>query len=1455
MKKLRKLEDDMFEEKNTNFRTHKSKKQWVTSCQTLLSRLAGHSIQMFARGGNLIVSSKKVRNLVIATLLVFGIGGGTVATSHFVLAAPPDSGTVSWTPQNSIVHFSNGDEMTYLSLNDGSPVYCLAVGVPLTNSSTSAQRDAMNAIWKKLTSEEQGVINNIAYLANQAGAATNRVIYTSAQIAIWHQLQVYGVGHGDVTPSMISSFGPDSSGVTVAGVQSEFDNLISQAKNLTELPSFNGQTIKVIAGVDKAVPDTNDVLTKFPFIRSNISGLNASVSGNILNLKADSTAKTGTSSNSIQLRNATSQQYPKGLPPFIYSTNGDSSGTSSQPVIAATDPSAETATLNVNITLDGSLKIIKTQTKQDSHQGSGGIAGAKFDVTMYLSDGKTVDTGINGSYDTVDSDGNKTGTVTFTKGVAQDVTTGTDGSVIIKDFSPVGDIAKAQETDVPAPYTLGHTDSTGKLVNAPVTATISQDENGISETDFTDNKQVGGLTIQKSGLYSGTAMLNNLYSLEGNVFTVNDKDGNVVQTLTTNAAGIAKSTDDSAQSPLVIGETYTIAESQSSANFANTFASKTVTFTYKGKDQVIDWESVSGTNTEITGNVEFDKTVLDATTNGKTADTQNANLSIYYREDVKDSTGKVIHKAGDLVSLNDGFAKKPITITDGKEDEAAIPSENQDLTVRIGSDNKWKVNSLPAGKYYAQETQEGLGETRNTTKFNFDISKQDDKTKVITVKDGVSNQALRWNMMFTKVLEENSSLTGLNGAKFQVTGLDDNTKTAFTNYGFTGKGDTATSGTATSNNGFTTDGLTAFYNIPLGTIPDKDDYIARYQIKEIETPKGTKTIVPINIDVKVNLDSDGAPQSYTFNIYWSDTKQMIHTETYSTATLLDSNVLTIRPDLGLIADEFITQPAITTTAVDAGDNDETLGVGLAKIHDTAKVANLTPSTDYTLTGKAVLKSDGSAVLGEDGKEVTSTVKFTSDPRGNATVDLDTPDFEDTKYQGKEITMLETVTDKNGGDVVKEDNWKNNPTQTVSVSKVEGSTQVKDSILKIGSNVTMTDTYHYKGLVPGQKYTVKVTTASINHTDKTIPVKGQITFTPKVSDGDIDIPITLNTMDDVGDDLTFTNEALYLGSDTNVSPIINNNNPKEPKETVHVNKPQPHKDETNSPTAGIKDDSMRNDDKDISPSNFKLIGDSSKNQAVESDESYEAIVKATAKNPYIDKADNNQDFNLNTQTVKRGQKLFYVLTLDTIPYDQTSLVTTMGMEDTIDTSMLDVDVSNIKAYDASGKEVVKGGFDNKLNGKTLTMNMNIFKSIFVDKNGVEVSKGTEGAKEVKVVDTSKLPLGQQYKIVVPATVKPDAAADKDIVNVARQIVINASGKQLSMQTETRVNKLKLSSPETPVDKVVNIFLPKTGDAKSIWTALGAWMVTIAVVAGGLVLNERKRHTLVKAYHKTARKLRK
>ncbi|WP_162930948.1 VaFE repeat-containing surface-anchored protein [Lactococcus allomyrinae] len=397
-----------------------------------------------------------------------------------------------------------------------------------------------------------------------------------------------------------------------------------------------------------------------------------------------------------------------------------------------------------------------------------------------------------------------------------------------------------------------------------------------------------------------------------------------------------------------------------------------------------------------------------------------------------------------MVNLKDGLKKLPIEIMAGTQDEAAVPEIEGDLTLRIGKDNRWAVAHLPSGSYQAIETQAGYGTTVNTKAYKFTIAKQNDETPVITIDQDLPNQALVWNMMFTKVLEVNSSLTGLNDATFAIKAMDENTQTAFDNYGFTNNGDTCTSGTTVDGNGFTTDGLVAFYQVPLGTRPNKDGVIAHYQIVETKTPEGTKTIVPIDVKAVLKTNSNGKAESYTFTFRWSDSAQVIHQETISTATLKDDQTLTIRPNLGLIADEFITQPTIKTTAVDEADGDKKLVVGQVKIHDTAVVTNLSPSTDYTMTGEVVHTADGRPKLNENGQAITVTVPFTTDLQGNAVVQLDTQAFDSTPEQGKKYTMLETAKDELGQIVVKEDNWKNNPEQTVEVEFLHPSIDIEKS---------------------------------------------------------------------------------------------------------------------------------------------------------------------------------------------------------------------------------------------------------------------------------------------------------------------------------------------------------------------------------------------------------------------------
>ncbi|MGV8956211.1 SspB-related isopeptide-forming adhesin [Lactococcus lactis] len=111
------------------------------------------------------------------------------------------------------------------------------------------------------------------------------------------------------------------------------------------------------------------------------------------------------------------------------------------------------------------------------------------------------------------------------------------------------------------------------------------------------------------------------------------------------------------------------------------------------------------------------------------------------------------------------------------------------------------------------------------------------------------------------------------------------------------------------------------------------------------------------------------------------------------------------------------------------------------------------------------------------------------------------------------------------------------------------------------------------------------------------------------------------------------------------------------------------------------------------------------------------------------------------------------------------------------------------------------------------------------------------------------------VITLDTVVNESAKTGSIPNVATINTKDGKHKEDTAKVHTTVIPPKPEEPKNPVQAISNIFLPKTGDSKSIMTALGAWLVTIAVVVGGVVLNERKRHTLAMTYHKIMRKIRK
>ena len=345
MSKQKKMLNDSTEKKVTNWKMHKRKKAFVA----------------------------------FAGVLAVGLGtAGLVyanAQSTTAKASLPSDTTVNW-ENNKPLYYEidqTGKEhpKPMLTLGDGTPAWCLGLGVPLPNNTTQAQLDSTNAILNALSDEQIAVLNNVDYLAQKDGSL---LAYAQAQHATYMLLDEAGVSINQTKDLVIkdNTLLHDANAIKTGAT-----DLIKQAKKMRELPSFTNTTVDLVQGVEKSLTDTKEVMANFPNLKVNLKGLSESVSGNVLKLKADISSKIGLNSNALQYWNVASFD---NLPYFVYSTDGDSTGKTSQSVIASQDPSKALGALNVNIIGLGEATLTKTDadTGSGETQGSAQLKGAVF---------------------------------------------------------------------------------------------------------------------------------------------------------------------------------------------------------------------------------------------------------------------------------------------------------------------------------------------------------------------------------------------------------------------------------------------------------------------------------------------------------------------------------------------------------------------------------------------------------------------------------------------------------------------------------------------------------------------------------------------------------------------------------------------------------------------------------------------------------------------------------------------------------------------------------------------------------------------------------------------------------------------------------------------------------------------------------------------------------------------
>ena len=183
--------------------------------------------------------------------------------------------------------------------------------------------------------------------------------------------------------------------------------------------------------------------------------------------------------------------------------------------------------------------------------------------------------------------------------------------------------------------------------------------------------------------------------------------------------------------------------------------------------------------------------------------------------------------------------------------------------------------------------------------------------------------------------------------------------------------------------------------------------------------------------------------------------------------------------------------------------------------DTVSYKNLTPGTEYTVSGRLMDKETGN----ELSPAVTATTKFTP-TSANGTVDIKFT-LDASKLGGKKVVAFEKVSE--GGNVVASHEDINDEGQTVTIKKPTppappaptpkiGTTLKDDQGVKEveAKQVTLVDTVKYTNLKVGKEYTVSGRLMDKETGKELSPaVTATTKFTPTATEGTVDIKFTLD----------------------------------------------------------------------------------------------------------------------------------------------------------------------------------------------------------------------------------------------------------------------------------------------------------------------------------------------------------
>ena len=261
-------------------------------------------------------------------------------------------------------------------------------------------------------------------------------------------------------------------------------------------------------------------------------------------------------------------------------------------------------------------------------------------------------------------------------------------------------------------------------------------------------------------------------------------------------------------------------------------------------------------------------------------------------------------------------------------------------------------------------------------------------------------------------------------------------------------------------------------------------------------------------------------------------------------------------------------PAVKTSAANASTGKKTFSpYEKAELVDTVTYEGLIPGHEYTLVGTLVEKVksggnwvEGKPVMDKDKKPLTATATFTPEKaEGTTTVSFV---FGARSVAGKTLVVYEELLYNNMSVTTHADITDENQTVTVDRIHYSGPTMGTTATFANGSKssgyasrLVVVDTVSYSGLTVGQNYTLvgRLMDAQTGEALRDAggrEVTSKLTFTPKASDGSIDMKFSFAASNIKGAKVVVF-EELYVGGSVDGTPYLSHTDINDAGQTVTV----------------------------------------------------------------------------------------------------------------------------------------------------------------------------------------------------------------------------------------------------------------------------------------------------------------